>query len=500
MSDITFAELGLSQPMLDSLTKKGYVFPTPIQSQVIPFVLKETNDLIAQANTGTGKTGAFGIPLLEMIDDSKPVIQGIILAPTRELAQQVANELILYKGKRPINVITICGGQSISNQIHQLKDNRSACIIVGTPGRIIDHLDRKRLNLSEVRYLVLDEVDEMLSIGFKEEIDTILADTNPNKRTLLFSATLPPYALTLAKTYLKNPTTIKAEKPKEEEAVILQDYFEVQAHDKFHLLCRIIDLNDDFYGMIFCNTKRETDELREKLVSAGYNAESLHGDLSQAQREHVLMKLKKKMCTILVVTDVASRGIDVKQLNTVVNYSVPQNAETYTHRMGRTGRAGASGYAVTFVQSNEFFKFKRMLNHLPAQKLEKQRIPGADQVIAKKRSAFAKKVLSTQPSEMVLSLAQDLLAKKDAEYLVAALVELSLKGQLDSNRYPEIREYQRGEGRGDGRGGDYRGERRGSRSDRYDRGSRERRDGGRSDYRGGNSRGGQSSRFSSRSR
>ena len=333
---------------------------------LIPKFLGSSDDIIAKADTGTGKTGAFGIPLIDAMDEKNNSVQAMALAPTRELASQVAKELTSYKGRRKIQIIELCGGQGMREQINQLKQMKQPTIVVGTPGRILDHINKKRLKLQALSYLIIDEVDEMLNFGFKEDMDKIVGQTNPDRRTIILSATLPKFVLKVAQTYLTDPIQLDCAKDPSQKPDIEQVYYKVNKVNKVKLLTRVMDSLVGFYGFVFCNTKRDVDQLTEKLIQLGYAAESMHGDLSQAQRNRALAKFKSKQCDILVVTDVAARGIDIKNISHVINYSVPQNLEAYTHRIGRTGRAGQSGTAITFVKSlsflnlNESLKFKKM--------------------------------------------------------------------------------------------------------------------------------------------
>lgn len=438
MSKKTFEALGLSPQLLQRLAEIGYENPTPVQQEVIPIVLSGDTDLIAQAETGTGKTGAFGIPMLELLDENSFGVKALVLAPTRELAQQVARELISYKGDKQVRVLMLCGGQPMGPQIKELADKKSARIVVGTPGRIVDHLKKGRLDLETLQFLVMDEVDEMLTSGFKEELELILEKTNKEKRTWMFSATLPPFMLKLAETYLKKYERVNLVTKSDNKALIDQQYYHIDARDKFKLLCRVIDLVEDFYGMVFCNTKRETELVVEHLIESGYQAEFLNGDLSQAQRDAALLKFRRRQCRLLIVTDVASRGIDIKELTHVVNYSVPQNLETYTHRIGRTGRAGAKGTAITFVQSSEYGKFLGMLKR-SSFKVEKCTIPSAEGVIQGKIKNLYKQFEDVMPEDRIYTHAESLLNQYDAREAIAKLLAVGFDRVLNQDNYPEIR-------------------------------------------------------------
>ncbi|MGB9615564.1 MAG: DEAD/DEAH box helicase, partial [Fervidobacterium sp.] len=325
-----FEDFGLSEDILLAIQKKGYQFPTPIQRLVIPAALNGDKDIIAQAQTGTGKTAAFGIPLLERIDfRASRDVKAIVVTPTRELALQIYEELKSLKGPKRIRVTTIYGGQSMEKQLKDLE--KGVDIIVGTPGRIIDHLNRGTLDLSHVQYLILDEADRMLDMGFLDDVLEIIKKTPGTKRTFLFSATMPKEIVDIAKKFMKEYIHISTVNEELTTENAEQLYFEVDEKDKLPLLCRIIDMNPDFYGVIFCQTKLEVDEIAKKLADLGYSVDGLHGDYSQYQRERILDKFRKKQLKILVTTDVAARGIDIEGLTHVINYSVPRDPEYYVH-------------------------------------------------------------------------------------------------------------------------------------------------------------------------
>ncbi|MBL6722433.1 MAG: DEAD/DEAH box helicase [Candidatus Margulisbacteria bacterium] len=423
MTLLTFSELGVSKKTCQILEKKGYQNPTDIQSIMIPAVLGSSDDIIAKADTGTGKTGAFGIPLVDAIDLKNPIVQAIAIAPTRELASQVAKELTSYKGEAPIRIIELCGGQGMKQQIDALKKITQPCVVVGTPGRILDHINKKRLKLQDISWLVIDEVDEMLNFGFKEDMDKIVSQTNPNRRTIILSATLPAFVKKVAKSYLNDPKELNCKKRDDQQPSIEQTYYKVNKINKMKLLTRVIDGLLHFYGFVFCNTKREVDQLSEQLVRLGYAAESMHGDLSQSQRNRALERFKSKQCDILVVTDVAARGIDIKNISHVVNYSVPQNLEAYTHRIGRTGRAGQTGVAITFVKESEFFRFKRIIK-MQKNGILKKEVPTAQEVMALKHERLINSVLDAKPSRFQADLAAKILGQAEPQLAVAGLLKL----------------------------------------------------------------------------
>jgi len=343
---MSFEKLGLSENSLNAIKRKGFVKPTEIQREVIPRLLGGNKDIIGQSQTGTGKTAAFALPLIELIDEEIKEVQAIIITPTRELAIQVADEIRSLKGNKRIYVLPVYGGQPIGPQIRNLR--RGAHIVVGTPGRVIDHIERGTLSLDDVRYFILDEADRMLDMGFIEDIERILMHTSEEKRVLMFSATIPREILRLARRYLKDYEVIKVQKKSLAPEQVEQLYFEVRPGNKFKLLRKILD-EEGFYGIVFCQTKKETRELAAKLKAKGYSAEALNGDIPQKGRERILERFRRGKTRILVATDVAARGIDVKDITHVINYSVPQNPEAYVHRIGRTGREGKRGKAITFV-------------------------------------------------------------------------------------------------------------------------------------------------------
>lgn len=430
----TFNGLGLSDTMIKRLTSLGYHEPTIIQQDIIPLVLSSSDDLIAQAATGTGKTGAVGIPLVDNIDMRTPGIQALILAPTRELASQVANEITRFASKTPVMVIQMCGGQGMREQVQQLRRIQHPAIAVGTPGRVLDHLNKRRLRVDALGYFIIDEVDEMLNFGFKDDMDQIVAHLPTNRRSIILSATLPSTVMKAINEYLTNPKKINAMNDQRfEKPDILEQYYRIKKISKLQLLCRVMDTMTEFYGFIFCNTKREVDDLSQKLLSMRYGVESMHGDLSQAQRNRALERFKTKQCRILVVTDVAARGIDVKNISHVVNFSVPQNLEAYTHRIGRTGRAGQSGSAITFVTEAQMGKFKRLLR---TRTIEPCQIPQANDVMRLKQRAFVDQLTDCDVSDQSRGIAQTILKQAPSpEDAVAALIQLHCQDVFGKRRY-----------------------------------------------------------------
>ena len=351
INEADFSALGLSEEMLAAVQAKGFETPTSIQRLTIPRLLSGENDIIAQSQTGTGKTAAFGLPILQQIEPSKEGVQSIILVPTRELAVQAAEELLSYNRERRLSITAIYGGAAMSEQLRRL--SRGVDIVVGTPGRVLDHIRRGTLKLDKVRFLVLDEADEMLNMGFVEDVEEIMGHTGEDRRVLLFSATMPERIIRLSEAYMRNTEVLRVESQHLTADLTNQIYFEVREADKFDAMTRIIDIEPDFYGIVFCRTKIGVDEVATRLVAQGYSAEGLHGDVSQAQREKILRKFRDKAVNILVATDVAARGIDVSNLSHVINYSLPQDSESYVHRIGRTGRAGLKGLAMMITTEDD---------------------------------------------------------------------------------------------------------------------------------------------------
>lgn len=436
----SFKKLGLSQNFLDALSKKGFEEPTHIQKVIIPLFLGKDVDIIGQAQTGTGKTAAFGLPLMEKLKEASRIPQALILTPTRELALQVAQEINSLKGTKNIQIAAIYGGQSIEEQLRRL--HRGVDIVVGTPGRILDHLSRKSLRLQDISYLILDEADEMLNMGFIDDVEEILKHTNKNKRILLFSATIPQRIISLAKKYMPSYEVVKVDAEQLTTNLTDQIYFEVNFGDRFEALCRIIDVEHEFYGLIFCRTKIDVDEIARKLMDHGYDAEALHGDISQHQRERILDKFKKKRINILVATDVAARGIDIVNLTHVINYSLPQDPESYVHRIGRTGRAGKEGTAITFITSAEYRKLV-FIKKLTKTNIRKEKLPAIAEIIQTKRAKIKDRlgvILESDAYADYLTLADDMLKERDAQKVLAALLKYTFGDELDEKSYNEIKD------------------------------------------------------------
>lgn len=436
----SFDCLGLSKNTLDVLKRRGFELPTPIQGKIIPVLMKNKKDIVGQAQTGTGKTAAFGLPIIELLEQNTNFVQALILTPTRELAIQVAEEIISLKGKKKLKVIPVYGGQSISIQLKSLK--KGVDIVVGTPGRILDHIKRRTLKLSNVSFLVLDEADEMLNMGFLEDVTTILKETPPEKRTLLFSATMPQEILKIAHNHMGKYELIKASPGQLTVSQTDQIYFEVSSSDKFEALCRIIDIEDEFFGLVFCRTKVDVDTISKHLIERGYQADALHGDIAQNTREKILRSFKKRRINVLVATDVAARGIDVRDLTHVINYSLPQDPQAYVHRIGRTGRAGKEGIAITFVTPSEYRKLQ-YIKHKAKTNIRKAKLPKVTDVIRAKKQKIKSKLeeirnLNLQ-SEYV-DISREFLNNENPEQVLASVLQYAFGAELDSKQYTEIEE------------------------------------------------------------
>jgi ATP-dependent RNA helicase DeaD len=437
----TFDELGLSEGTLLAIRKKGYEEPTPIQEKAIPLLLKSNVDIVGQAQTGTGKTAAFGLPIIENIvekDARLKFVQAIIITPTRELAIQISEELNTLKGNKKISITPIYGGQAIELQLKRLRDGVD--IVVGTPGRIIDHLNRRSLSLDNISYLVLDEGDEMLNMGFIEDIENILKRTNKNKRMLLFSATMPDEILKIAENYMKEYEFISIEDDQSIPPLTNQIYFEVSENDKFEALCRIRDIEKEFYGLIFCRTKVDVDKIASKLLDRGYNAFALHGDISQFQREKILKMFKEKKANMLVATDVAARGIDISNVTHVINYSLPQNPESYIHRIGRTGRAGKMGTAITFVTPDEYRRLI-FIKKIVKTDIKKEKLPSIEDIIETKKTRIKddiNEIISSEDYDEYKNMANELLKNNEPDKIIAAMLKYSFKDEFDERKYTKI--------------------------------------------------------------
>jgi len=361
---MNFSELGLSPETVQAITDLGFETPTPIQEKVIPILLESKGDVVGLAQTGTGKTAAFGLPIAERMDANNKNAQALILCPTRELCLQIAEDIKDFiKYKKGVKVLPVYGGSSIDTQIREIR--KGVQIIVATPGRMLDLINRRAISVTNIEILVLDEADEMLNMGFKEDLDGILRDTPSEKQTLLFSATMPREVSSIAKNYMNDPQEISVGKRNSGADNVKHQYYIVHARDRYLALKRILDINPNIYGVVFCRTREETKTIADNLIQDGYNADALHGDLSQSQRDYVMQRFRTRTLQILVATDVAARGIDVDSITHVINYNLPDDSEVYTHRSGRTGRAGKSGVSIIIVNAREKSRvreFERIVN------------------------------------------------------------------------------------------------------------------------------------------
>jgi ATP-dependent RNA helicase DeaD len=408
-----FEGLGLHENLVKAVTDLGFITPTPIQLKAIPILLSGTTDFVGLAQTGTGKTAAFGLPLLQLIDEDKRYPQALIVCPTRELCLQICNDIQEYK-KYSNNIIAepVYGGASIVMQIRALK--RGVHIVVATPGRLIDMIERKAIDLQKVKYVVLDEADEMLNMGFRDDIDFVLKNTVNRESTWLFSATMPTEVRAISKNFMHNPQEITVGKKNTANVNIDHQYFITPAHSRFETLKRLVDFNPGMYGIIFTRTKIDAQNISEKLSTEGYDVESLHGDLTQQQRDRVMQRFRNKDLQILIATDVAARGIDVDGITHVINFELPDDMEVYTHRSGRTARAGKSGICISICHSRESYKIRqleRMVN-APFHKLD---IPGGKDVCRKQFFYFMEKLINTDISNGVYETYMHDLQKKFAD-------------------------------------------------------------------------------------
>lgn len=406
---ITFKETGLKPEILKSLDEMGFETPTPIQAETIPYILESTNDLVALAQTGTGKTAAFGLPVLNKIETDKKEIQSIVLCPTRELCLQITSDLHKFSSNSPITVVPVYGGEPIYRQLGALK--KGCHMVVGTPGRVNDLINREKLDLSSVRFLILDEADEMLKMGFKDEMDAILAQTPAMKQTLLFSATMPPDIASLTGRYMNTPHRISVTSQNKTAENIDHKYMVTSPPTLYPALRRFADMHTDIYSIVFCRTRQETKDIADKLIADGYNADSLHGDLSQGQRDLVMGRFRKKHLQILVATDVAARGLDVTELTHVIHYHLPDDPENYVHRSGRTGRAGKSGISMAIITPGEQRKIK-MLEKQVKTSFTKEMIPQGKEVFKRRLSTYLDNVAEFDEQQFPVADFEDIINEK----------------------------------------------------------------------------------------
>ncbi|MEJ6603792.1 MAG: DEAD/DEAH box helicase [Opitutaceae bacterium] len=432
-----FSELGLSAEVLKAVDKLGFEEASPIQTAVIPPLL-EGRDVVGQSATGSGKTAAFAIPAIELVDPKLKRVQVLILCPTRELAMQVAEDVNkLAAFKRGVMEVPIYGGQPYDRQIRALR--AGAQIVIGTPGRVMDHMERGTMRLDDLKMVILDECDRMLDMGFRDDIDTVMSGTPAGRQSLFFSATLPPAIRTLIKRYTNNPAEIKIQALAQNAPQVEQMYFEVQRRAKVEALTRLIDRFDFRHGIVFCSTKIMVDELDELLHARGYATDRLHGDITQAQRTRVTEKFKRKGFEFLIATDVAARGLDVHDLEVVFNFDLPNDAEDYTHRIGRTGRAGKSGKAFTFVSNREIYKLQSMIRYGKL-KIQRGQIPSIDEIEEAKENKFFEKLRTTLESgefvkqeRMIDRLLEQGHASTD---IVSALIHMMHSGPVEPAKAP----------------------------------------------------------------
>ncbi len=466
---LTFNELGLSPDLLQGIEELGFKNPTPIQEKIIPVIFETNNDIVGLAQTGTGKTAAFGFPLIEQIDIKSNIVQALILAPTRELCIQITKDLQNYsKFKKGLQVVSVYGGASIENQIKELK--RGAHIIAATPGRMLDLIKRKVANISNIQTIVLDEADEMLNMGFRDELDNILEKTPVNKRTLLFSATMPKEVARIATNYMHDPIEITVGKQNAGAENVRHIYYQVHARDRYLALKRIADFNPEIYGIVFCRTRMETKEVADKLIKDGYNADALHGDLSQAQRDQVMKRFRERSMQMLVATDVAARGIDVSDITHIINYNLPDELDVYTHRSGRTGRADKSGISISIVNFREKSKIPQ-IERIIQKKFEKMPVPNGAEICKKQLFKLIDRMENVEVDETQIAPFMETVNKKlewlDKEQIIKRFVSLEFNRFLEY--YKNARDLnEQDDSRRDR--GDYKDQR--GRRDRRDRGDR----------------------------
>lgn len=450
----SFDTLGLSAPILKAIGQLGFEIPTDIQSQAIPHLLEGDRDFIGLAQTGTGKTAAFGLPLLDHLDPSDDSVQALILAPTRELGQQIAEQIDLFsKHLKGIKSVAVYGGANISTQISQLKRPRH--VVIATPGRLIDLVKRKALKLDQIKYLVLDEADEMLNMGFKDELDTILEFTPDTKKTWLFSATMPREIRRMVKQYMESPFEVSVDPKTTVNANIEHRYAVVKQADKTEAMSRFLELEPDLYGVVFCRTRRDTQALAEDLLKMGFRADALHGEMSQPQRDRVMSRFKNRDLQVLIATDVAARGIDVNDLTHVFHHSLPSEQAYYTHRSGRTARAGKKGISLAFISNREKGYVNRMSREMDIS-FEAVDIPGAEEIVQARMMNWAKEVLDQKAFDRVpfdLIMQMNLLFEETPkDEMIARLVarelarlnvdsgrDINQRAQQDGDRSPQRR-------------------------------------------------------------
>ncbi len=431
-----FGNLSLSKRIYQAIQEMGFEEPSPIQAEAIP-LLMEGHDVIGQAQTGTGKTAAFGIPILERLNNRHRAVQALVIAPTRELAIQVAEEIAKLGKFQEARTLAIYGGQSIDRQIMALK--RGVQVVVGTPGRLLDHIRRGTLRLQHVRFLVLDEADEMLDMGFIEDIESIIREIPEDRQTLLFSATMPHEIQRLARRYLKEPQMVTVSKDELTVPLIEQEYYEVREKTKLESLCRVIENTDISLAIVFCRTKRGVDELVASLETRGYQADGLHGDLTQAQRDKVMKRFRMGKLNYLVATDVAARGLDIENVSHVINYNIPQDPEVYVHRIGRTGRAGRTGKAITFVVPEEYRQL-RLIEKIVGARIVRQNLPSIADIFERQKVQLMDRISNTINEgrlENYNQIVEELSGDYDYFEIASAALKLLLDNELPSGEIEE---------------------------------------------------------------
>jgi len=437
----TFQSIGLKEELVQAVQALGFVTPSPIQQQAIPLLVNETTDIIALAQTGTGKTAAFGLPLLHKIDPQEEGVQALVLSPTRELCMQIQEEFVKYtKFLRGINTVAVYGGTPIGAQIRELR--RNVQVVVATPGRLIDLLERGAINLETVKILVLDEADEMLNMGFRDDIDFILKNSPVRESTWLFSATMNNDVRRISKRYMKEPKEVAVARENAGNENIDHQYFVTNAHQRFDALRRLLDFAPDIYGIIFTRTKQDAQDISEKLMREGYHVSPLHGDMDQKQRTKVMDRFKRKMLQAIVATDVAARGIDVNDITHVINYELPEDPEVYTHRSGRTGRAGKSGICMSLVTSREIGRI-RQVERMAKTRFHKSDIPDGAEVVRKRLFHFLDKIEQAEPENGFGEIYQKSIHEKfdnlSKDELINRLLWLQLKDTIvDYENAPDL--------------------------------------------------------------
>lgn len=473
----TFADLGVRESLLKAIEELGFEHPMPIQEMTIPHLLNEEGDVVGLAQTGTGKTAAFGLPVLQRIKPELEVPQALVIAPTRELCLQIAGDLADFsKYEEGIRILPVYGGSSIESQIRSLR--KGVQVIVATPGRLIDLIKRGEVNLDDVHTVILDEADEMLNMGFLDDINEILSHVPENRKMLMFSATMPKEIANIAKQYMHDPVEFVAGNKNEGAANVKHIYYMVKAHDKYLALKRVADNNPHIYGIIFCRTKKETQEVADKLIADGYNADCLHGDLSQAQRDLAMKKFRDHVTQLLVATDVAARGLDVDDLTHVINYGLPDDAAVYTHRSGRTGRANKTGVSVAIIHSRERGKLREIEKKM-GKTFEYKKVPTPEHIIEKQLYNLADRLERVQVDENEIAKYLPGVRKKlewlSEEDLLKRVLSLEFNRLLAYYRdMPDIDLNASGSDRGDRKDRKERGER-GERKERRERGDKDRR-------------------------